>query len=273
MNIFNIANIVAKLPIPYSFWYKLEKISVYCKGQGYNQEDNIIHEVGHIDSIIKTKMPIVLYDIGANKGQYTAAFLDQFKGFVKKVYMFEPEPTLFKELCNIFSKNPSISLSEKALSDKPGLSILSAPTSGSLYGSLVDRDTSRYGFKMALKWEVETVRFDEYCDEKAVLELNNSSIIKVLKMDVEGHEMNVLKGMGKYIKKIDILQFEFGHCHIDSRMFFKDFWDFFNEESFSIYLITPRGLHKYDEYSDRYELFLTTNYIAVNNNSTVLKAS
>jgi len=45
MNIkFNISNFIARLPIPYSFWLSLEKIAVYCKGQGYNSTNNIVHE-------------------------------------------------------------------------------------------------------------------------------------------------------------------------------------------------------------------------------------
>jgi FkbM family methyltransferase len=268
MKKFTIPNIIARLPIPYSFWSALEKLSVYCKGQGYNSENNVVHEVACIANMVASKTPIVLYDMGANEGQYSVAFISKFKDLLTKVYMFEPEPTLFEVLSSKFSQHSSIVLSNKALSNTSGFSTLMTTTiPGSLYGSLVVRDTSRYGFKMDTKFEVETIRFDEYCNEQMISELNDNKILKVLKMDVEGHEMNVLKGIGKYIKKIDILQFEFGHCHIDSRTFFKDFWDFFNKELFSIYLITPRGVYKYDEYSDRHEMFMTTNYIAVNNNS------
>ena len=271
MNIkFNISNFIARLPIPYSFWLSLEKIAVYCKGQGYNSTNNIVHEVNCISSMVKGEVPIILYDIGANRGQYSAAFLTKFKSIPVKVHMFEPEPTLFKKLQNIYASNSQVILSEKALSDKSGLSIFRTTVPGALYGSLVNRDTSRYGFEMNTKWEVKTIRFDEYCNDEMIQELGDLNLLKILKMDVEGHEMSVLKGMGKHIKKIDILQFEFGHCHIDSRTFFKDFWDYFNKESFSLYLITPRGLQKYEEYSDRFELFLTTNYLAVNNNSKLL---
>ena len=271
MNKFTIPNIIARLPLPYSFWSMLEKFSVYCKGQGYNPESNVVNEVDRIYKIVASKKPIVFYDIGANEGQYSVAFLGKFKDFVTKTYMFEPEPTLFEGLTSKFSQHSSIVLSDKALSNTSGFSTLMTTVPGSLYGSLVDRDTSRYGFKMDTKFEVETIRFDEYCDEQMISELNDKQTLKVLKMDVEGHEMNVLEGIGRYIKKIDIIQFEFGHCHIDSRVFFKDFWDFFNNELFSIFLITPRGLHKYIEYSDRYEMFMTTNFIAVNNNSIALK--
>ena len=105
--------------------------------------------------------------------------------------------------------------------------------------------------------EVDLTRFDEYWNK-------NSTIIDYVKIDVEGHELDVLEGFGQLILKTKLIQFEFGGCNIDTRTYFKDFWYFFLERNFIIYRITPRGLLRIPIYKEKYEFFQTTNYIALN---------
>ena len=50
-----------------------------------------------------------------------------------------------------------------------------------------------------------------------------------MKIDVEGHELDVLKGFGELIKKVRLIQFEFGGTNIDSKTYLRDFWEFFFE--------------------------------------------
>ena len=86
-----------------------------------------------------------------------------------------------------------------------------------------------------------------------------------MKIDVEGHELDVLKGFGDLIVKTKLVQFEFGGTNIDTRTFFQDFWYFFTKKNFRIYRISPKGKILINKYDEKHEYFLTTNYIAVNN--------
>ena len=81
-------------------------------------------------------------------------------------------------------------------------------------------------------------------------------------MDIEGHELDALRGFGEALKHIDVIQFEFGGCNIDTRTFFQDFWYFFQKEGFEIYRITPFDLVKIESYQESEEYFVTTNYLA-----------
>ena len=63
--------------------------------------------------------------------------------------------------------------------------------------------------------EVNLMRFDNYWDE--------NKYIDFVKIDVEGHELEVLEGFGNLIKITKLIQFEFGGCNIDTRTFFKIF--------------------------------------------------
>jgi hypothetical protein len=85
---------------------------------------------------------------------------------------------------------------------------------------------------------VEFIRLDDY------IEKNNIGGIDLLKIDVEGHELSVLKGLGKYLNKnfIKIIQFEFGGCSVDSGVSLKELLEIFN--GYKIYRITPRGIKK-----------------------------
>ncbi|HIO21636.1 MAG TPA: FkbM family methyltransferase, partial [Nitrospirales bacterium] len=86
--------------------------------------------------------------------------------------------------------------------------------------------------------------------------------ISVCKIDIEGHELDALNGFGEALKHIDVIQFEFGGCNIDTRTFFQDFWYFFTERGFDIYRITPFGAVKINRYRELDEFFTTTNYLA-----------
>ena len=68
--------------------------------------------------------------------------------------------------------------------------------------------------------EVPVSRFDCYWLD--------SRFIDYVKIDVEGHEMDVIKGFGSIISLVKLVQFEFGSAHIDKRVFFKIFATFFN---------------------------------------------
>jgi hypothetical protein len=87
----------------------------------------------------------------------------------------------------------------------------------------------------------------------------------LLKIDVEGFELQVLKGAEKTLKFVIVVQFEFGGTSIDSRNFFKDFWDFFEMNNFQLYRLTPLGLRKVSRYSEELECFKFSNYYAINN--------
>ena len=108
------------------------------------------------------------------------------------------------------------------------------------------------------KEEINVIRFEEYWK-------NYNELIDYVKIDVEGNELNVLKGFGDHIYNVKLFQFEFGGTNIDTKTYFQDFWYFFIERQFKIYRITPRGLMLIKEYKEDEELFKFTNFIAINN--------
>ena len=86
----------------------------------------------------------------------------------------------------------------------------------------------------------------------------------IIKLDIEGHELSAIKGLGAIVQQTSIFQFEFGGCNIDTRTYFKDFFDFFKDNNFEIYRITPFGVELISNYRETDEFFSTTNFLALN---------
>jgi hypothetical protein len=84
-----------------------------------------------------------------------------------------------------------------------------------------------------------------------------------LKIDVEGHELNVLKGAAELLssRRINFIQFEFGEADIDSRTYLRDFFDLLSD-NYDFFRIVPHGLRPIGAYSSAHEVFATINYLA-----------
>ena len=167
----------------------------------------------------------------------------------------------YEKLKSDFSQLKNIRIINKALSDKNGFDFLYSDKSGSGLGTLFNRRLDHFNINFDNKEKINLIRLDTFLQNE-----NKDIIIDYFKMDVEGSELKILEGMGIFIKKIKLIQFEFGGCNIDSRTFFQDFWYYFKKHNFDLFRITMTGPKKIKEYSESDEFFRTTNYIALNNN-------
>jgi len=137
----------------------------------------------------------LIYDVGANKGNKVKAFLKM--GFT--VIALEPEKKSLSTLRYRYSKNKKVTLVEKAVSDKEGkLTIHIAEARSGLntlsdkwVGSLEDTEENRWHKEHAFRnsYEVEVTTLKEL--------FNKYGVPYYLKIDVEGFEINVIRGMDK----------------------------------------------------------------------------
>jgi hypothetical protein len=70
-------------------------------------------------------------------------------------------------------------------------------------------------------------------------------------------------------RRIRMVTFEFGGCHVDSRAYFRDFHGLLTAAGLGrIYRITPSGhLSPIGPYREFFEQFQTTNYLACSDDS------
>lgn len=85
----------------------------------------------------------------------------------------------------------------------------------------------------------------------------------MLKLDVEGAELDVLKGGKEIAKEIKLIQFEHGAASLDAGIRFKDLFQFMIDLNRDIYIITPFGLKHIPKYLPIYEFQSAANYLSV----------
>lgn len=232
----------------------LIKIILAIYGVGYGSA-SIKREVKATKKYLKGG---ILIDVGANKGAYSRELLRQYACAVKELHIFEPSEDLAKNFLKF--SDPRVYVNNFGLSNISGAAQLYKVSGYPGLNSLTKRRLDHFDLAMDEVEEINLTTLDAYVLEK------NIQYINLLKMDVEGHELDVLKGASECLAKgiIGCIQFEFGGCNIDTRVFFRDFWcllvDF---HGFEIYRITPFGVNHIKSYSELDEIFLTTNFLAV----------
>jgi FkbM family methyltransferase len=122
----------------------------------------------------------VAVDVGANFGFYSRRLAKLYE----HTYAFEPQPFVSKELSLAGIKN--LTVIPAALSDSSGTSKLRVPLQDNrpLYGWATINANEELPGTQHIEFEVKQLRLDEM----------HLGPVKFMKIDVEGHELSVLKG-------------------------------------------------------------------------------
>lgn len=245
----------------FSFFAVTEKLFAFLQGKGFGSNSTSLEAFYVLKLLNRTPKTVV--DIGGNVGNFSSSLLKLTKNKIVNLYIFEPSQINLKILRKRFVNFKKIVILPFALSDKSSYKVLYSNEPGSGLASLYNRDLRHFNIKFDKSEKVKLIRFDFFWKKRM-----KSSNIDIVKIDIEGSELNVLKGLGGAINCIKIVQFEFSGCNLDSRVFFHDFWIFFTEKNFDLYRISPFGLINVTKYTEALEFFSTTNYIAVNRSLT-----
>jgi FkbM family methyltransferase len=219
-------------------------------GTGWDMKDEIEAATG----IIHRRNPTVL-DIGANVGKWSKMLLAKLPE--ARVFQCEPSPTSQAEIRKL--NLPNSTLLPYAVGERAEKAVLYTSRDCDGSASLHARVDTYFSTRSYQAINVETITIDE------IAESNQLDFIDFIKMDIEGHELFALRGAQKCLanRRIGALLFEFGFGNINSRTFFKDFWDLLSPD-FRIYRVTPSGKPLVlEEYYEDLEYFRgATNYIA-----------
>ncbi|MBL7963116.1 MAG: FkbM family methyltransferase [Flavobacteriales bacterium] len=205
--------------------------------------------------------PHGVVDAGGHFGYYTELALRAIGGNLR-VELFEPSPIALEVLQKTLAgplKEGVVRCHKQALGDAPGQLTLHLPAQGSSYASLHPFDPlTRDHVRAAQQIDVEVTTLDAHCAAYGI------ERILLLKIDVEGHELHVLRGARGLLQRgaIRFIQFEFGEADIDSRTFFLDIFRELGPR-YTIHRVLPNGLWSIARYSPDLEVFHVTNYLAV----------
>lgn len=139
----------------------------------------------------------IFIDVGANIG-YFSAIGASLVGKNGRVYSFEPVPELFGILCQFVALNPGykIKINNFALGEKEERGIIEYPGFPHSGGSsMIKGFVLGYANQIKERIEVRVTRLDAYIKKEGI-----ENLIKLIKIDVEGYEFPVLKGLQHYFE-------------------------------------------------------------------------
>ncbi len=202
--------------------------------------------------------PFVAIDGGANRGEWSRAVFAAARaaGVEAEVHAFEPAPACVAELREKLGGEKGFHLNPQAVSDRAGEATLHDGGAGSSQASLVTRAEHTGGATAAIS--VPLTRLGDYLAARRVARVD------LLKLDVEGHELAALRGLGERLgpEQIDVVQFEYGGAALDAGTTLRDLYRLLEARGYLLAKLFPQALELRD-YRPWMEHYAYANYVAL----------
>lgn len=228
----------------------IEDIKLRYRANSYKNKK----DTGGIAYVISSVKPgDTVLDIGAHKAGYLYFILKQ-AGNQGRIFAFEPQSSLFKYLQRIkeLFKWDNVTIEQLALSDKPGKATLYVPVTKaektSSPGATIVKHSGSPVFEV--REEIQTDTLDSYCNR-------NDIKPDFMKIDVEGNELQVLKGGIEMLRKSKpkiIIEIEARHVGEEKAL---ETFKFLEDLDYSGHFI--KGLDKLPVSSFSFERYQNTN--------------
>ncbi len=200
-----------------------------------------------------------IIDIGAHKGETISLFLKNFN--INKILAFEANPAICKQLEKTLKDHKQydkVNLIRCGIGDKEETKnlIIFNETSSSTFNP-INKDTQYYKRKEKIlsflnfnknnlqnKLEIKIYPLSYF------REVNDFDKIDILKIDTEGYELNILKGLSQdHLKKIKYIYFEHHYdLMIKKNYTYREIKNFLNKNNFYLSIKLKMNLRKTFEY-------------------------
>tara|TARA_B100001175_G_scaffold155700_1_gene131943 strand:+ start:2739 stop:3455 length:717 start_codon:yes stop_codon:yes gene_type:complete len=181
--------------------------------------DKFIHQERILRSLKKNIHEIKIFiDVGSHKGTYTDLILKNFG--VREAFLFEPQKNIYKFIKKKYKLKKKIKVFNNAVSNK-NRTVKIFINKHDLTSSLtkLNKKNLYLNFKAKLfggnigemiekSYDIKSVKLTDLIKKK---KLKN---VDLLKIDTEGHEREVLEGLGKKISIIKIILIEIHNDNI-----------------------------------------------------------
>ena len=187
----------------------------------------------------------VVVDVGANIGIYSL-WMSKYAGTHGKVFAFEPDSSNYFQLIeniNLNNLGRYITPIQKAAGNVNG---------NISFTTGLDGENHIEKSNLHNVVDVPCVKLDDFFTE------NNIGHISYIKVDVEGFELDVLKGSIKYIteRKIEIIQLEINQTILNSGTRIEELTDFLTKHDYELcrYCVVSNELKqvRYNEHLENY---------------------
>ncbi len=203
---------------------------------------SLIFERVHLKKFFKEFQIDCVFDIGANYGQY-AKMLRNNVGYKGQIISFEPIPAAQKILYKLSKSDPKWHIEPFALSDLSGKEVFNIMKNDQ-FSSLHKPSNN----------EVELFNLVNKVSEELIIETKTLSFMfekyktllkfkkPFLKMDTQGHDLQIAKGSENILKSFVGLQSELSIKRIyDDTPDFKKVIEYYNSQNFELSAFVPNN--------------------------------
>lgn len=220
----------------------------------------------HVSQNKRLSLPqdAIIFDVGANSGMMTLQFAKLVP--LGKVYSFEPTFYAFSKLKKNLELNPELaerivaiqSFVSSSKSEEPSIK---AYASWKVGGTIKGVKHRVHGGIAKSTDGIGAVSLDDFCKQNEIKRLD------FIKIDTDGHELEVLKGAQKVISKFSpIIIFEVGIYVMEERNIdFSDYLKFFDFLNYSLFNsknlkeINTNNYHKHIPLKGTIDILATSN--------------
>jgi FkbM family methyltransferase len=216
-------------------------LSLHGLGYGNMYVDSWTGEEWFVKKVLSPTNPKICFDVGANIGKYTQMLLYYTQA---DIYAIEPSTSSFKKLENLVGRVIKL---KTAIADFNGEAILYSKIGVDEKASL-DKNVRRGNEENVTVLTIQTIAKKYGIHD-----------IDFLKIDTEGYEKEILKGLGDL--RPAFIQFEFNICHLYRKQTLYEIIQPLSNYEF--YRLLPHGWLKIDPRKFLNNIFVFCNIIAV----------
>ncbi|HKY26611.1 MAG TPA: FkbM family methyltransferase [Pyrinomonadaceae bacterium] len=252
-------------------WSRLHTIAIFGMNYGGGGLIESSGEKWVLENVVSKACrgtPAVIFDVGANVGDYSLMLRNALPSAT--IFAFEPATSVYLKLVKRLTtvSDNGIRPFNIGFSDtSKEVDLYSYSADGNEASVLSSIDlrlpTQVVDVKQTFSERINVETIDNFCETQGIARID------FLKLDVEGHEIAILRGARRMLAedRISMIQFEFGPANIYSRTYFYDFWSILSER-FDMFRIIPQGIVPISFYGEHREVFLTSNYLALRKRNT-----
>lgn len=226
------------------------------QGKGSGSGWDLDSEIQAAAASIRRPNPVLL-DVGANQGKWAQGMAALFPA-TQKMFLFEPQEACLAELSDL--NLPGKIIVPSAVGERAGTHEFYLGTKGWAGASFYERVETFFEDVQQQRVQVPVTTLDE------VIENEKLEFVDFAKFDIEGAELHALRGAARSFSRraIGALSLEFGSGNMNSRTYFRDFWDLLTGYDFEISRILPGGhIVRVSRYEEGLEHFRgVSNYLA-----------
>jgi len=222
------------------------------------ENEDISGEKHFIDIVLREKISTdapVIFDVGAHVGKYSAQLIRSFPK--ADVYAFEPNPATFAQLSERFANGEIHCINLGVSSEAGRMEMYVYPDNPTTSHATAYREViTDLNAAQAQRVDVSVTTLDDFCRDQAITRVD------FLKIDTEGHELEVLRGATGLLARggLPVVQFEFNEPNVVSRVFMRDFYTLL--DGYTFFRLDTARLVPLGAYDSAVEIFKFQNIVA-----------